>query len=285
MAARSANRENAAEHRRRCRYRRIMCELLRRGMVVNHKRVLRILNEDNLLRVWRRAFVATTDCDHQFQVHLNLASRMELTGMNQLWVADITYIRLKQEFVYPAVVLDAFPSNVVGWALERTLAARLAIAALEHAMAQRQPPGLVHHSNRGVKYACGDYAQGLQRHQMIPSMCHPANPYDNSSCEGFMKMLKQEEVDARDSRDLEHLSGNVAAFIEQYYHLRRLYLTLSNRPPEEFERESKTTMNGAGATVSFFRHKEIYPSDERNNRNGEQPCSRSPAHRPDMFPA
>ena len=149
MASRPAIREIAAEHRRRYRYRRIMRELRRCGIVVNHKRVLRILNEDNLLGVWRRAFVATTDCEHQFQVHLNLASRIELTGMNQLWVADINYIRLKKEFVYLADVLDAFPRKVVGWALERTLAARLAIAALEQAMAQRHPPGLVHHYQPG----------------------------------------------------------------------------------------------------------------------------------------
>jgi putative transposase len=184
---------------------------------------------------------------------------------------------------YLAVVLDAFPRKVVGWTREHTLAAHLAIAALEQAMVQRQPPpGLVHHSNRGVQYACGDYAQVLQCHQMIPRMSHPANPYDNSSCEGFMKTLKQEEVDTRDSRDLEHLSGNVAAFIEQYYHLRRLHLTLSNRPPEEFEREPKRTVNGAGATMSFFSHEEIYPSDERNDRNGERPSSRPRVHRPDM---
>ena len=111
---------------------------------------------------------------------------MKLTGINQLWVADITYIRLQKEFVYLAVVLDAFSRKVVGWALDRTLAARLPIAALEQAITQRQPPpGLVHHSDRGVQYACGDYAQVLQQHGMIPSMSRPANPYDNASCESF----------------------------------------------------------------------------------------------------
>jgi len=139
--------------------------------------------------------VVTTDSDHEFEVYLNLASRMKLTGMNQLWIADITYIRLKKEFVYLAVVLDAFSRKVVGWALDRTLAARLPIVALKQALAQRPPPpGLVHHSDRGVQYACGDYARILQQHQMIPSMSRPANPYDNASCESFMKTLKREQV-------------------------------------------------------------------------------------------
>jgi transposase InsO family protein len=205
MEVRSVIQQIAVEHRRRYGYRRISAELRRRGMLANHKRVLRILREDNLLAVQPRAFVVTTDSDHEFEVYLNLASRMKLTGMNQLWVADITYIRLKKEFVYLAVILDAFSRKVVGWALDRTLAARLPIAALEQAIAQRQPPpGLVHHSDRGVQYACGDYAQILQRHQMIPSMSRPANPYDNASCESFMKTLKREEIYANDYRDLEH---------------------------------------------------------------------------------
>ena len=148
----------ALEHRRRYGYRRITAELRRRGMLVNHKRVARIMREDNLLAVQPRAFVVTTDSDHELEVYLNLASRMKLTGINQLWVADITYIRLKGEFVYLAVILDAYSRKVVGWALDRTLAARLPIAALAQAIAERQPPpGLVHHSDRGVQYASGAY--------------------------------------------------------------------------------------------------------------------------------
>ena len=140
---------------------------------------------------------------------------MKLRGMNQLWVADITYIRLKREFVYLAVILDAFSRKVVGWALERTLASRLPIAALEQAITQRQPPpGLVHHSDRGVQYASGDYVKILRQHEMIPSMSRPANPYDNASCESFMKTLKREEIYANDYRDLEHLLCNIEAFIE-----------------------------------------------------------------------
>jgi putative transposase len=284
MAVRSAIQQIAVEHRRRYGYRRISAELRRRGMLVNHKRVLRIIREDNLLAVQPRAFVVTTDSDHEFEVYLNLAGRMKLTGMNQLWVADITYIRLKKEFVYLAVILDAFSRKVVGWALDRTLASRLPIAALEQAIAQRQPLGLVHHSDRGVQYASGDYVKILRKHQMIPSMSRPANPYDNASCESFMKTLKREEIYANDYRDLEHLLGNIEAFIEQYYNRCRLHSALGYRPPEEFEREANTGVNSAGATMSFFRHGEIYQSDVGNS-SGERPKSRPPAHRSDESPA
>ena len=167
----------AVEHRRRYGYRRISAELRRRGMQVNHKRVAGIMRDDNLLAVQRRHFVVTTDSDHQLEVYLNLATRMKLTGIDQLWVADITYIRLKAEFVYLAVILDGFSRKVVGWALERTLASRLAIRALEQAIAKRQPrPGLVHHSDRGVQYASGEYIAMLEKQGMIPSMSRPANP-------------------------------------------------------------------------------------------------------------
>ena len=175
-------------------------------MLANHKRVARIMREDNLLAVQPRQFVLTTKSEHKLEVYLNLARRMKLTGIDQLWVADITYIRLKTEFVYLAVILDGFSRKVVGWALDRTLASRLASAALEQAMATRQPPpGVVHHSDRGVQYASGDYIAILAQHQMIPSMSRPANPYDNASCESFIKTLKREEIYAnavRESRTL-----------------------------------------------------------------------------------
>ncbi len=286
MEVRSVIQQISVEHRRRYGYRRISAELRRRGMLVNHKRVLRIIREDNLLAVQPRAFVMTTDSDHEFEVYLNLASRMKLTGVNQLWVADITYIRLKKEFVYLAVILDAFSRKVVGWALDRTLASRLPIAALDQAIAERQsPPGLVHHSDRGVQYASEDYVRVLRKHQMIPSMSRPANPYDNASCESFMKTLKREEIYANDYRDLEHLLGNVEAFIEQYYNRCRLHSALGYRPPEEFEREASTGVNSAGATMSFFRHGEISQSDVKGNSSGERPKSRPPTHRSDESPA
>jgi putative transposase len=282
MEVRSAIQAIALEHRRRYGYRRITAELRRRGMLVNHKRVARIMREDNLLGVQPRAFVVTTDSDHELEVYLNLARRMKLTGVNQLWVADITYIRLKTEFVYLAVILDGHSRKVVGWALERTLASRLPIAALEHAIVERKPPpGLVHHSDRGVQYASGDYVRILRKHQMIPSMSRPANPYDNASCESFMKTLKREEIYANQYADLDHLRANIQEFIEQYYNRQRLHSALGYLPPEEFEQAAQNDATSAGATMSFFRHREIYRSDEER----EPTEAGSPDHRFDESPA
>ncbi|HEY8184859.1 MAG TPA: IS3 family transposase [Pyrinomonadaceae bacterium] len=262
------------EHRRRYGYRRVSKELRRRGLLVNHKRVQRLMQTDNLLAVQRRAFVVTTNSHHDFEVYLNLASRVKLTGINQLWVADITYIRLQKEFVYLAVILDAFSRKVVGWALDRTLAASLPKAALEMAIAARQPvPGLVHHSDRGVQYASTEYIQVLQQHAIVPSMSRPANPYDNASCESFMKTLKQEEIYLNDYRDLEHLRLNVEVFLEQYYNRRRLHSSLGYQPPEEFEQSLPPTSNSAGVKMSFFRHEEIYRSDELNSTGSNLPIA------------
>ena len=268
MEVRSTIQQIVLEHRRRYGYRRVTAELRRRGMIVNHKRVSRLMRTDNLLAVQPRAFVVTTDSRHGLEVYLNLAKRMTLTGLNQLWVADITYIRLQTEFVYLAVILDGFSRKVVGWALERTLATQLAKAALEKAIAERQPPpGLVHHSDRGVQYASDDYVQTLKDHQMIPSMSRPANPYDNASCESFMKTLKCEEIYANDYLDLDHLRTNIEAFIEHYYNRCRLHSALGYRPPAEFEQQLESTATVAGATMSFFRLGEDYRPD------GTQQCA------------
>jgi putative transposase len=262
LEVRSAIQRIVLEHRRRYGYRRVTAELRRRGMLVNHKRVARLMREDNLLAVQPRAFVVTTDAKHDFEVYLNLARKLKLTGINQLWVADITYLRLQTEFVYLAVILDGFSRKVVGWALERTLATRLTKAALKQALAARQPlPGLVHHSDRGVQYASNEYVQVLLDHQMIPSMSRPANPYDNASCESFMRTLKREEIYANDYRDLEHLRTHIEAFIEQYYNRCRLHSALGYQPPEEFERQLEPLATNAGATMSFFRHGEDYRPD------------------------
>ena len=260
MEVRSTIQAIAVEHRRRYGYRRITAELRRRGMLVNHKRVARIMREDNLLAVQPRTFRVTTDSAHDLEVFLNLARRMKLTGINQLWVADITYIRLQREFVYLAVILDAFSRKVVGWTLDRSLASRLAIAALEQAIATRQPPpGLVHHSDRGVQYASAEYVALVQAHHMIPSMSRPANPYDNASCESFVKTLKREEIYATTYRTLEHLAMNIEQFIDEYYNRCRLHSALGYRPPEEFERLSAAghvSNQLDGATIRFFHHAE-----------------------------
>ena len=257
MEIRSAIQQIAIEHRRRYGYRRISAELRRRGMRVNHKRVMRIMAEDNLLAVQPKSFVVTTNSDHEFEVYLNLAGRMKVTGINQLWVADITYIRLQREFVYLAVVLDAFSRKVVGWQLDRTLAVRLPLTALEQAIAERKPgPGLVHHSDRGLQYASAEYVGVLRQHQMIPSMSRPANPYDNASCESFMKTLKREEIYANRYQDLRHMRVNIEEFIEQYYNRQRLHSPLGYRSPEEFELQKEipnVAESNTSASLVFFR--------------------------------
>ena len=264
MAVRAEIQQIALAHRRRYGYRRITAELRRRGLRVNHKRVARLMRDDNLLAVQPHAFVVTTDAQHDFAVALNLASRLTLTGLDQLWVADITYIRLQAEFVYLAVILDGFSRKVVGWALDKTLATRLPLGALQQALTTRQPPpGAVHHSDRGIQYASGAYVQVLRQHQMIPSMSRPANPYDNASCESFLKTLKREEIHATTYRDLEHLRASMEGFIDQYYNRIRLHSALGYRPPEEFERAVASTSPSRAATLQFFRPAEDLREDER----------------------
>jgi len=256
-------------------------ELRRRGLLVNHKRVARLMGEDNLLAVQPRAWVATTNSGHELEVYMNLAVRMKVTAINQLWVADITYIRLSAEFVYLAVVLDKFSRKVVGWALGRTLAASLAVAALQQAIEQRQPPpGLVHHSDRGLQYASEEYARVLRLHAVVPSMSRPANPYDNAFCESFMRTLKREEIDARAYRDLDQLRAHVQEFIEQYYNRCRLHSALGYLPPEQFEQEAAINFTGGydAASMSFSRHREIYRWDRETAKTA------SPSHLIDESP-
>src|SRR5260221_1930173 len=226
-------------------------------MQINHNGVVRIMRDNTLLALHPQHLKTSTFSSHKFEVYLNLAARMKLSGINQLWVADITYIRLKAEFVYLAVILDGFSRKVVGWALDRTLAVRLTIGALEQAIERRQPePGLVHHSDRGFQYAHAEYIAILEKCHMVPSMSRPANPYDNASCESFMKTLKREEIYANKYDDLENLRANIEEFIEQYYNRQRLHSALGYRSPEEFEQKTESQAESRSATMEFFENKE-----------------------------
>ena len=251
MLVRSTIQQIVVEHRRRYGYRRVWKELRDRGMVVNYKRVLRLMREDNLLAVQRKQFVVTTDSNHTLEIAVNLARRMKLTGVNQLWVADITYIQVWSEFVFLAVVLDAFSRKVVGWELSRSLSSGLALRALEKAIAERQPPpGLVHHSDRGSQYACREYVALLEKHQMVASMSRPGNPYDNARCERFMQTLKREEIYASAYRDMEHLRANLEDFIERYYNKKRLHSALGYLSPEKFEAIQTGDQSSKAATIT-----------------------------------
>jgi putative transposase len=217
-------------------YRRISGELRRRGWVVNHKRVLRMMREDNLLCLRRRAFVRTTDSDHKLTVYPNLAKDLKVNRLSQLWVADITYIRLQFEFIYLAVILDAYSRRVIGWALERTLEATLTIGALRMAIGRgRVEPGLVHHSDRGIQYAASDYTHLLKEHGIQISMSRRGNPYDNAKAESFMKTLKYEEVYRAEYQDLTDAKRQIGRFIESIYNRKRLHSALGYLPPAEFE--------------------------------------------------
>ena len=218
-------------------YRRVTFELEKLGFDVDPKRVLRMMREDNLLCVRRRAFVATTDSRHTLPVYPNVARDMRPSAINQLWRADITYIQLRSEFIYLAVVLDAFSRRVIGWALGRKLEAELAVTALRRALVERRPlPGLVHHSDRGVQYASRVYTEMLLQHQATISMSRKGNPYDNAACESFMKTLKCEEVYRNEYYDFREALSSIGEFLERVYNQKRLHSALGYLSPAEFER-------------------------------------------------
>ena len=227
-------------------YRRIAAQLRREGQIVNAKRVLRLMREDNLLCLRTNPFVPrTTDSHHDFAVVPNLTRGLRPTGVDQLWVADITYVRLGEAFIYFAVVLDAFSRKVIGWALDDHLEARLAVAALEMALLARNPAAdsLIHHSDRGVQYASGDYTDRLRARDIAVSMSRVANPYDNAKAESFMKTLKAEEINGKAYRSLEEARRDIGKFIETVYNTQRLHSALGYQPPVEFEADLSHSRN------------------------------------------
>jgi transposase InsO family protein len=228
--------------------RRITAELRRRKWTVNRKRVRRLMREDNLLCLRKRKFVVTTDSDHGLRVYPNLTRQLTLTGIDQLWRADITYVRLAVEFVYLAVILDAYSRRVIGWELDATLEDSLTLAALRMALSGRTvTPELVHHSDRGVQYASGDYTQLLKDHHIQISMSRKANPWDNAACESFMKTLKCEEVYRTEYRDQAQARVRIGEFLEGVYNQTRLHSALDYRPPAEFERDLRAAQKKEAA--------------------------------------
>ncbi len=236
-------------------YRRITVELRKQGCLASRNRVRKLMKMDNLLAVRRRKFIHTTNSSHRFEVHPNLAARTVLSGLNQLWVADITYIRLAHEFVYLALVLDAYSRRVVGWALGRSLQASLPLEALNHALCSRRPlPGLIHHSDRGSQYACDEYITRLQDNGIFISMSRAGRPTDNARCESLIKTLKQEEIACPQWNDIQQLETHIKTFIEDYYNETRLHSALRYCSPNEFERS--LVGSSMPATLSFSRHRE-----------------------------
>jgi transposase InsO family protein len=227
--------------------RRITHELRRQGWTVNWKKVYRLMREDNLLCVRRRKFVVTTESNHGRKIYPNLKPELVLTDVDQLWVADITYIRLQAEFVYLAVILDAYSRRVIGWALERTLEDALTLSALRMALSRRDvQPGLAHHSDRGSQYASNDYIGLLKENGIRISMSRKGNPWDNASCESFMKTLKYEEVHRNEYRDLIEAKTAISVFLEKVYNQKRLHSAIGYQSPAEFETELRPAAGAIG---------------------------------------
>ncbi len=232
---------------------RVTAELRHQGWTVNPKRVYRLMREDNLLCMRRRKFLVTTDSNHGRKIYPNLARDLVLTDVNQLWIADLTYIRLAEEFVFLAAILDAFSRRVIGWALDRHLDDELTLTALRMAIAHRSPSaGLVHHSDRGSQYASRDYIELLAAHQIRTSMSRKANPWDNAACESFMKTLKYEEVYRNEYRDLAEARAAIGKFLETVYNQKRLHSSLGYLPPAEFEAQlAAQTVEAAARQLSL----------------------------------
>lgn len=225
-------------------YRRVTAELQRQGVHVNRKRVLRLMRADNLLCIRKKRFIRTTRSDHSLAVYPNLTSGIQLTGMDQLWVADITYIRLFAEFIFLAVILDAFSRRCIGWCLSRRIDTNLTLTALRMALNKRHvSAALIHHSDQGVQYAANEYVELLRANQIRISMSRRANPYDNALAESFMKTLKYEEVHLFEYQNINEAHRRIGHFLEDVYNQKRLHSSLGYRPPCEFETEYIASTN------------------------------------------
>jgi putative transposase len=217
-------------------YRRVTQELHRRDMPVNHKKVLRIMRQRGLLRKTKRRWIKTTNSNHNNRVYPNLIKNLIVTGPNQVWAADITYIAIRHGFVYLAVILDLFARRAIGYAISRNIDTALCLAALTMAITNRKPPqGVIHHSDRGVQYASLDYIEMLLKYSFLISMSRKGNPYDNATTESFFKTLKVEEVYLWEYRTLEDVQIRLPFFIQEVYNRKRLHSSLGYRPPVEFE--------------------------------------------------
>lgn len=249
--------QRAALAQRTYGYRRITRLVQRDGVMVSERVVRRILRSDNLLAIRKRKFVATTDTRHNFAIYTNLAQYVAVTTTNQLWVADITYLRLRREFVYLAVVLDVCSRKVIGWAAGRSLQTALPLLALNRAIVARKP-GPVHHSDRGTQYASNEYVQRLETVGMHISMSRPARPWENAYCESFMRTLKAEEISHPHCSTLEELEQSIGEYVDEFYNRHRLHSALGYRSPEEFE-QALIKQPKLPLKMSFPRHEEIYP--------------------------
>jgi len=217
-------------------YRRVTAQLKRDKLLVNHKKVLRLMRESDLLCRVKRRYTRTTDSNHGFPRYPNLVRGMAVTHLNQVWISDITYIRIKTGFVYLSAILDAFSRRVLGYAISARLDASLATEALSMAIARRQPnPGVIHHSDQGVQYASSEYTEELKRYGFVVSMSRRGNPYDNARMESFFKTLKQEEVYLFEYQTIGDVMDRLPFFLEEVYNHKRLHSGLGYIPPDEFE--------------------------------------------------
>lgn len=222
-------------------YRRITIKLKRQGVLVNHKKILRLMKEDNLLCVKKRFKPVTTDSNHGFSVYPNLIKDLDITQLNQVWASDITYIQLSHDFIYLSVILDLFSRRCIGWSLGRSLDTQLTLNALDMALQTRWNDtmmGLIHHSDQGVQYASHQYVEQLKTHNIQISMSRKGNPYDNAFVESFIKTLKWEEVYLNEYETYGDALDNIGTFIDEVYNRKRLHSSLEYRSPVEFEQEA-----------------------------------------------